>query len=55
METKTEDGLIYYKVDDDWKLAGRDGHPLTYRYLKLLRGESTCLCSDDCNETIDSK
>lgn len=46
LELKKENGLIYYKVGDEWKIAGRDGHPLTMRYLQLLRGEDVCVCSD---------
>jgi hypothetical protein len=44
METKEECGLIYYKVGDEWKLAGRADHPLTKRYLRLLEGKPSCLC-----------
>lgn len=46
METKDENGLTYYKVDDEWKLAGRAGHPMTLRYLELLKGKPTCVCND---------
>jgi hypothetical protein len=44
LQLKTVNGLIYYRENDKWKLAGRENHPLTQRYIKLLKGEPSCLC-----------
>ena len=56
---KTECGIVYYTEDVDeesklpflkakWKMAGREGHPLTQRYIELLKGGDPCVCSSDC-------
>lgn len=47
MEFKEENGLIYYFQDEKWKIAGRKNHPLTKRFIQLLKGESdedSCIC-----------
>ncbi len=49
MKFKTENGLIYYAEDDSdkWKMAGRETHPLTKKFIQLLKGEAdenTCIC-----------
>ena len=55
IKTKTECGLVYYKkYDEQWKLAGRDGHPLTKRYLELMRGKDVCVC-ETCETLEDLK
>ena len=44
LKTKTECGLIYYDDNGKWKIAGREGHPLTERYIRLLEGKPSCVC-----------
>ena len=53
--TNTDNGLVYYKEhgSNKWKLAGRENHPLTERFIKLLKGEideNSCVCgkSSEC-------
>ena len=46
LQLKTVDGLIYYREDSKWKMAGREDHPLTQRFIRLLGGEDTCLCNE---------
>ena len=49
MKFKTENGLIYYYQDDKWKMAGRENHPLTKKFIQLLKGEvdeNTCICRE---------
>jgi hypothetical protein len=45
---KKENGLIYYCKDGyNWKMAGRENHPLTKKFIQLLKGEvdeDTCIC-----------
>lgn len=56
LETKEEKGLIYYKTDNEWKLAGRAGKAMTLRYLELLKGKPTCVCGcEKCNTTNKEK
>lgn len=46
---KEENGLIYYTEDNKkWKMAGRKSHPLTQKYIKLLKSgnENICICND---------
>ena len=45
MEFKEEKGLIYYKENDKWKMAGRKDHPLTKKFIQLLKGE----CDENCS------
>lgn len=48
MKFKKENGLIYYYEDEKWKIAGRENHPLTHRFIKLLKGEvNTSICEGD--------
>ena len=46
LQLKTVNGLIYYREDGKWKMAGREDHPLTHRFIRLLGGEDTCLCNE---------
>ena len=46
LQLKTVDGLIYYREDSKWKMAGRENHPLTQRFIKMLAGEDVCQCND---------
>ena len=49
MKFKTENGLIYYYQNDKWKIAGREHHPLTKKFIQLLKGEldeDTCICRE---------
>ena len=49
MKFKKEHGLIYYYEDEKWKIAGRENHPLTKRFIQLLKGETdenTCVCRE---------
>jgi hypothetical protein len=50
LKIKTECGLVYYKENDKWKLAGREGHILTLKYLRLIAGDkNVCRCKS-CKE-----
>ena len=44
IKTKTECGLVYYDDNGKWKIAGREGHPLTKKYLEVLQGKDVCRC-----------
>lgn len=63
LKFKDEGGITYYReeteildesgfgsgagISSKWKVAGRADHPLTKKYVKLLKGESdenTCSC-----------
>jgi len=37
VDTKVEGGFLYYKDGDEWKMAGRDDHPLTKKFLKQAK------------------
>ncbi len=63
LKFKEECGITYYREETEildesgfgsgagvvskWKVAGRTNHPLTNRYIALLKGETdenTCIC-----------
>ena len=57
MKFLEKNGLIYYNEGGnlahpedkiEWKIAGRKNHPLTKRFMQLLKGETTdentCVC-----------
>jgi len=37
VDTKVEGGFLYYKDGKEWKMAGREDHPLTQKFFKEVK------------------